>query len=166
MRWRSRWRSLLLMPLIGTELLPQTDSGDFTVTMKLPPGTALAKTDAVMRQIEGIMLANPNVQTVYTSVGTGTTRGLTITEIPFEGACTVHLKDNRTRTTQQVIAALRTHILRIPGVRPTLQQFDLVSILLTGGTTQSGSRHHGRQSGYPIEYRHEVMARLVRYPAW
>ncbi len=71
--------SLLLMPRIGTELLPQTDSGDFTVTIKLPPGTALSKTDAVMRQIEGIMLANPNVQTVYTSVGTGATRGLTVT---------------------------------------------------------------------------------------
>ena len=34
--------SLLLVPQIGTELLPQTDSGNFKSPIKMPVGTALA----------------------------------------------------------------------------------------------------------------------------
>jgi len=126
--------SLLLVPRIGTELLPVTDSGDFNVTIKLPPGTALEKTNLVMKQIEGILLANPNVATAYTSVGTGSTRGLIVTQIPFQASATVHLREDRTRSTQQVIADLRRQLSRLPGVRPILSQFDLVSLLLTGGS--------------------------------
>ena len=126
--------SLLLLPYIGTELLPVTDTGDFTVTIKLPPGTALATTNTVMRKIESIMLANPDVATAYTSIGTGSTRGLIVTQIPFEASATVHLRDNRTHSTQQVISELRRQFSRLPGVRPTLTQYDLVSLLLTGNT--------------------------------
>ena len=34
--------SFLLVPSIGTELMPQTDSGDFQIQVKMPVGTALA----------------------------------------------------------------------------------------------------------------------------
>src|SRR6266571_438308 len=44
--------SFALVPYIGTELMPQTDSGDFTITVKMPVGTALAKTNQVMQQVE------------------------------------------------------------------------------------------------------------------
>ena len=54
--------SFLLLPQIGTEMMPQTDSGDFTISIKMPVGTALAKTDAMMKQVEQITLQNPNVR--------------------------------------------------------------------------------------------------------
>lgn len=51
--------SFVFVPFIGSELLPQTDSGDFTVNVKLPIGTALAKTDKVMKQVESILSTTP-----------------------------------------------------------------------------------------------------------
>src|SRR5438128_3862810 len=62
--------SFLLVPQIGTELMPQTDSGDFTVTIKMPVGTALSKTNQVMKQVEQILTSNPNVETAFSAAGT------------------------------------------------------------------------------------------------
>ena len=50
-------------------MLPQTDSGNFTVNVKLPVGTALEVTDAVMRRAEHVVLHNPDVQTVFSAAG-------------------------------------------------------------------------------------------------
>ena len=66
---RSRWRSFLLVPLIGTELMPQTDSGDFSISVKMPVGTALDETNEAMQQVEQIVQSNPNVQTAFAAAG-------------------------------------------------------------------------------------------------
>ncbi len=61
--------SLLLFPLIGTELMPESDSGDFMVSVKMPIGTALSQTDKAVRKVEGIVMRDPNVQTVMRPPG-------------------------------------------------------------------------------------------------
>src|SRR5439155_10092229 len=74
--------SFLLVPQIGTEMMPQTDSGDFTITVKAPVGTSLARTNEIMRRVEGILTHNPNVATAFSAAGTtlslrGSTTNLT-----------------------------------------------------------------------------------------
>ncbi len=49
---------------------PSIDSGQFTVGFRMPPGTALGETDKVARTIEAALLAQPEVDTVLTTVGT------------------------------------------------------------------------------------------------
>ncbi len=127
--------SVLLFPMVGTELMPMTDSGDFNIYVKLPIGTALSKTNETMKTVESIVLANPNVRTVFTASGsTLSIRGTSAILYPYQGSCMVKLKDKRRVTTQQVIAGLRKQLVRIPGVNARLSQTDLVSTIMTGGT--------------------------------
>jgi len=121
--------SLILKPLIGTELMPQSDSGYFSVNIKLPVGTALEKTDDTIRIVERIVKSNPDVKTVFATVGTGGRNSLA----PYQGNLTVRLKDDHRASTQEVIMALRRKISRLPGVAARLTQSDIVSQLMTGG---------------------------------
>jgi HAE1 family hydrophobic/amphiphilic exporter-1 len=125
--------SLLLLTQIGTELMPPTDSGDFNISIKMPVGTALAKTDEAMQQIEQMVRSNPNVETVFATVGSrgGMGGGMALT--PFQGGLSVKLRDDRKQSTLQVIGDLRGQLSSLPGAMPRLTQFDLVTALMTGG---------------------------------
>ncbi len=128
--------SFILWPKIGTETLPQTDTGDIQMSLKLPVGTAYAVTNADMKKAEQIILANPNVQTLFSAAGTDLNlRGATTSEIGYEGSAFIHLKDTRTASTQAVAAQLQKSLSQIPGARIFLNPFDLVSMILTGNAT-------------------------------
>ena len=47
--------ALLLLPLIGVELSPETDEGEVRINYELPPGSTLEVSDAVARQLEEIV---------------------------------------------------------------------------------------------------------------
>ena len=82
-------------------MMPATDSGDFTVTVKMPVGTSLEKTNLTVQQVEQILLQNPNVNTVFSAAGTTLSlRGSTTTLTPHQGSATVKLKENRKQTTR------------------------------------------------------------------
>ena len=126
--------SCLLIPFIGTELMPQTDSGDFQVNVKLPIGTSLSRTDALMQQVEKILRDDPNVATVFSAAGTNLSiRGVSSALIANQGAAIVKLKEERKGSTQDIIASLRKKMSRIPGINPRLNPIDLVTQILTGG---------------------------------
>ena len=126
--------SFLLIPQIGSELLPQTDSGNLQVNVKLPPGTALADTNRLMRQIEQLVLANPNVATVFSSAGSNLTLSGTSAALNGnQGALQVRLKDKRTESTQQIVQDLHQKLAQVPGGRVSVSAVDVVSRVLTGG---------------------------------
>ncbi|HTQ10319.1 MAG TPA: efflux RND transporter permease subunit, partial [Fimbriimonadaceae bacterium] len=52
-----------LYPFIGKETLPQTDTGNININVKMPIGTSLPVTDKAVRQIEADLQNNPNVDT-------------------------------------------------------------------------------------------------------
>lgn len=123
-----------LVPMIGSEMLPQTDSGDFTVNVKLPIGTALSVTNAKMREIENQLRDNPDVETVFAAAGTTLSlRGSTTAAIPYVGSVTARLKANRKHSTQDTIKVLNKQFGKIAGVRALVNPYDLVSTILTGG---------------------------------
>ena len=126
--------SLLLVPMIGVELMPQTDSGDLQVNVKMPIGTSFSKTNAIMGQVEQILRDNPNVATVFSAAGTNlSVRGVSTALTANQGACLVKLKDTRKASTQQVLGELRSKLRQIAGSNPRLNQTDLVTQILTGG---------------------------------
>jgi hydrophobic/amphiphilic exporter-1 (mainly G- bacteria), HAE1 family len=128
--------SCLLIPQIGSELMPQTDSGDFTISIKMPIGTSFEKTNRVMLQAEKIVQANPNVMTALAASGTSLTmRGTSTSLNPNQGSVTVKLKEDRKQSTQEVISDLRRQLVRIPGVNARLNQFDIVTMMMTGGNS-------------------------------
>ena len=126
--------SFLLIPQIGSELLPQTDSGNLQVNVKLPPGTPLADTNKLIRQAEQIAVANPNVETVFSSAGSGLNlRGTSAALNGNQGALQIRLKDNRTEPTQKIVQELHKQFAQVPGGRISVSSVDVVSRILSGG---------------------------------
>jgi HAE1 family hydrophobic/amphiphilic exporter-1 len=126
--------SVLLYPLIGQQLMPPTDSGDFSVNVRMPPGTALEETNKVMKKVEAILLKHPFVATAFAATGTSLSpRGTTTALTSNIGAVTVKLKEERNKSTLDVIAELRKEFSVIPGAKIFPIQYDMVTNMLVGG---------------------------------
>lgn len=153
--------SLLLLPQVGTELMPQADSGDFSVNVKMPVGTALAETNKAMLQVERIVRDDPNVETAFAAAGSNLTmRGTGTTRRPYQGSVMVKLKEHREDSTLEVMGRLRRQLSAIPGVNARPSQTDLVSMVLTGGATSVEVDIYGEDLGTLSRLSREVMQRV------
>ncbi|MDO9223239.1 MAG: efflux RND transporter permease subunit [Caulobacter sp.] len=54
---------------LSAEFIPAGDQSVTTIAIELPPGARLSDTDAVVRQVTGILRARPEVKSVYASIG-------------------------------------------------------------------------------------------------
>jgi multidrug efflux pump len=54
---------------LPTSFLPAEDQGNLLVNVQLPPGATLERTQAVMEQVEGFMLKQPEVQSMVAVLG-------------------------------------------------------------------------------------------------
>ena len=126
----------MLWPKVGREQLPQTDSGDLTVRVKMPVGTALAVTDRKMHELEGVLLSDPAVETVITGAGTRVgIRGGGGSGPGHEGSAQVRLKASRAEDTEDVVKRLQGKLRRIPGMQAQVQPFDVVANILGGNNS-------------------------------
>ena len=64
--------AMLLLPLLGTNLIPQLAQDRFEMTVKLPPGTPLRDTDAVVRRLQAAHDRDDGLQALYGVSGSGT----------------------------------------------------------------------------------------------
>ncbi|WP_313398621.1 efflux RND transporter permease subunit [Stenotrophomonas sp.] len=64
--------TLAALPLLGVDLLPQLAQDRFEMTAKLPPGTPLAQTDALVREVQRKHANEDGVRLLYGVSGTGT----------------------------------------------------------------------------------------------
>ncbi len=64
--------TMWLVPMLGLDLIPQLQQGRFEMTAKMPPGTPLAETDAVVRQVQERHAKDEPVATIYGVSGVGT----------------------------------------------------------------------------------------------
>jgi len=92
---------------LKTDFLPKMDEGGFIIDYISPAGTSLAATDQLMRTAEGILQQIPEVESY--SRRTGTALGVHLDE-PNTGDFLVKLKANRSRSSEAVIADLRTRL--------------------------------------------------------
>jgi len=98
---------VVVPPLLETGFLPEMDEGSIVMDYTSPPGTSLDETDRMLRQIEKIIVKQPEVAAY--SRRTGTEMGFFITE-PNKGDYLISLKKNRDKTTDEVISDLRKKI--------------------------------------------------------
>jgi len=121
---------------VGSESLPKTDTGDLNVRVRLPVGTALSTTIDKMTEVEEILLKDPDIDTVFLSVGAGISfRGGVGGEQANSGAANIRLKEKRTANTEEVAKRLENQFKNISGIRATASPFDLVSNII-GGNSQ------------------------------
>ncbi|OPY59328.1 MAG: Swarming motility protein SwrC [Pelotomaculum sp. PtaU1.Bin035] len=124
--------SLFLIPLIGTEFMPNQDSGQISVDVKMPVGTVLDDTGAVMARLGDAAGQMPEVDTVLTSVGGG--RGMSGGSQTEAGSMNIKLKSRkeRSRSTDQVMEELRRRSGNISGATVRVSSSSGTSILSRG----------------------------------
>ncbi|MBJ6977922.1 efflux RND transporter permease subunit [Luteimonas sp. MC1782] len=64
--------SMAIVPTLGTDLIPQLAQDRFEMTMRLPPGTPLRETDAMMRRVQQAHADDEGVSVLFGVSGTGT----------------------------------------------------------------------------------------------
>jgi len=64
--------TLAVLPFLGIDLIPQLAQDRFEMTAKLPPGTPLAQTDALIREVQRKHADEDGVRLLYGVSGTGT----------------------------------------------------------------------------------------------
>jgi len=98
---------VIIPPLLKTGFLPDMDEGSIVLDYTSPPGTSLEETDRILREVEKIIVKEPEVEAY--SRRTGTQMGFYITE-PNTGDYLIQLKKNHKKTTEEVISDLRQKI--------------------------------------------------------
>jgi CzcA family heavy metal efflux pump len=93
--------------MLETGFLPDMDEGSIVLDYSSPPGTSLEETDRMLREIEKIITAEPEVEAY--SRRTGTQMGFFITE-PNTGDYLIQLKKGHKQTTEEVTSDIRTKI--------------------------------------------------------
>ncbi len=93
---------------LGTDLLPHMDEGGFIVDYVTPPGSSLQETSRMVSHIEQIVRTLPEVES--TSRRTGLQLGLAAVTEANTGDISVKLKDQRSRTVDEIIADVRTKV--------------------------------------------------------
>ena len=64
-----------LVPYLGSELIPEMSQGEFIIGVEMPVGTPLARTEAMIKDLERVVRDEPQVRTVYSIVGSSTSSG-------------------------------------------------------------------------------------------
>ncbi|QJW46073.1 efflux RND transporter permease subunit [bacterium BFN5] len=67
----SLFANFLLTPFLGTEFQPTYDSGEFSVSLTAPAGTSLEKMRELIEPIEETVLAIPEKDIAYVTIGSG-----------------------------------------------------------------------------------------------
>ncbi len=103
--------------LVGTELIPSINEGEFYFEVNMPEGTPLAATDRVMQGMEKAAAAQPGIDRTYSSVGSRLVAGgMSLnTEAENLGQMNVVMKDRADeRAEARVTETLRKSFEGIP----------------------------------------------------
>ena len=101
--------------LLPSGFMPSMDEGGFILDYRAAPGTSLAETDRLLRQVEDRIRALPEVATYSRRTGVQLGGGLTEAN---EGDYFIRLHDGRRRDIERVMAELRDRIeSEVPGLQ-------------------------------------------------
>ena len=100
---------------LGSGFMPHMDEGGFVLDYRAPPGTSLAETDRLLRQLEALLVQDPSVQTYSRRTGAQLGGGLTEAN---EGDFFVRLKPLPRPAIDEVMDQLRDRIeAEVPGLQ-------------------------------------------------
>ncbi len=115
---------------VGTGFMPKMDEGGFIIDYVADPGTSLTETDRLLRQVEAILQATPEVQTY--SRRTGMQLGAAGLTEANEGDFFVRLKPRPRRDIEEVMDDVRGQVEKtVPGLDIEMAQLmeDLIGDL-------------------------------------
>ncbi len=121
----------VLLPRLGSELIPEVHQGEFNVELTLPIGTPVETTAEVISPIEQMILANPDVEKVSTVAGVDLTKVTDSESGEHTAKITVTLnteKDHPIDVEERVLTDIRDQLDQFSGIaykisRPVLFSF-------------------------------------------
>ena len=122
--------TMLLIPRLGTELIPQLSQGEFNVDFRLSPGAPLAETDRAIQVAQAVTSDIDDVEISYSVAGTGNRLDANPVDAGENtGTLSLTLKPGRGRAEEAAaMMAMREELATLPGVqyefsRPALMSF-------------------------------------------
>jgi len=114
----------LMIPLLGSEFMPKSESAQFTVGLKLPEGTSLERTNSTAVKIESIIkdLLGDKLKMIYTQSGADNTSTLSQTsDLQGENSASlkVILKDEFALETENAVSQIDNYLKTIPDLEVT-----------------------------------------------
>jgi hydrophobe/amphiphile efflux-1 (HAE1) family protein len=109
--------SILLVPKIGGEMMPEQDNGWVNFMIKTPVGSSLAYTDNKIHQVEAALKAFPEIDSVITVVGTWDGRNTAQVNMKLQDR-----QLHKRRTQQQMEAVIRARLNQIAGISLSMGQ--------------------------------------------
>ncbi len=123
--------SLMLAPLgfIGAEFIPQSDMGQFAVTLDMPPDYSITNTNLVTEKVERYANSLPQVKKDFAQVGVSN-EGLIGQTSNHSSELDIELvpKEQRSLSTYQVGEEIKKYALQIPGVRVRVDPIGLFGV--------------------------------------
>lgn len=113
--------SVFLISRLETGFLPELDEGSIVLDYIAPSGTTLDASDAILREVDKVVLAHPDVETYMRRTGTNMISGISMASgiiPPNYGDYLIQLKQDVNRKTDAVISELRE---KATAVAPALQ---------------------------------------------
>jgi hydrophobic/amphiphilic exporter-1 (mainly G- bacteria), HAE1 family len=109
----------VVLPRLGTELIPQMSQGEFNVDLRLPPGTPLEQTDRAVLAAKGASDELGNVALAYSVAGTGNRLDANPVDAGENtGRLSITLDAGAGRDEEQAaMAGMRRQLEQIPGLQ-------------------------------------------------
>ncbi len=107
--------SLALIPLIGFEMMPETDESEIRVSLELSPGTRIEVTDELSKRVETILKREvPEMKHMMSEVGGGgwMSSSMHTSDIRLQ----LVDKSERNRSSQEIVNAIRPKLNIQPGL--------------------------------------------------
>ncbi|MGH8168022.1 MAG: efflux RND transporter permease subunit, partial [Woeseiaceae bacterium] len=122
--------TMLLIPRLGTELIPQLSQGEFNVDLRLAPGAPLAETDRAIQTAQRVTEDIDTVDLAYSVAGTGNRLDANPVDAGENtGTLSITLEAGAGRMQEDAaMNAMREELSRLPGAqyefsRPSLMSF-------------------------------------------
>jgi HAE1 family hydrophobic/amphiphilic exporter-1 len=113
--------SLVVLGLIGGEFIEVSDRGEFSVMLELEPGTELEESNRLAREVERKLQTYPEVSKLLVNVGVSS-EGFFDQTADNIAELNVRLtpKEERSRSTDDIMKAIRKELLQIPGLKTSI----------------------------------------------
>ncbi len=106
--------SFALVPLIGSEFVPESDRSFTSLRLSTPVGSSLEYTDGKIREVEAILKQFPEIRLAMTTVGTSEGRNYARINLKLTD------RDQRERTQKDLEKAMRAALKPVPGIELTV----------------------------------------------
>jgi multidrug efflux pump subunit AcrB len=127
--------ALVLSTFLGSEIIPRTDNGFTQISLRMPVGSSLQRTNEKVQQVELAIADIKEIETVNASVG-GSGSGLTVARNSGSLSISLVPLDQRKRTLIEVEDLIRQRISTIAGVEASVGSNRPIYVALLGNDAE------------------------------